>query len=122
MESPALGLRVTLVRTATEPFRARYNLSLRVERSDGCVASSDLFPDTGMASRRNVYLTASGALVVMGAFDARVLPKGACTIRLVEFRHLEKEQTFLGAFDSDGRHQWRYIPSELRPEKSFDIR
>ena len=122
MESPSLGLRVTVVRTATEPFRARYNLRLRVERRDGCVASSDLFPDTGMASRRNVYLTRSGALSVIGQFDARVLSKETCTIHLVEFQHLEKEQTFLGAFDTDGRRQWRFIPPELRPEQSFDKR
>ena len=122
MESPALGLRVTVVRTATEPFRARYNLRLRVEWRDGCVASSDLFPDTGMASRRNVYLTRSGALSVIGQFDARVLSKETCTIHLVEFQHLEKDQTFLGAFDIDEGRQWRFIPSELRPEQSFEKR
>jgi hypothetical protein len=93
-----------------------------IERGDGCVVSSELFPDTGMAGRRNIYLTRSGALSVVGQFDARVLPMETCTIQLVEFQHLEKEQTFLGAFDTDERRRWRFIPSDLRPEQSFDKR
>ncbi len=120
MESPSLGFRVTVLRTATEPFRARYNLRLRVERSDGCVASSDLFPDTGMAGRRNVYLTRSGALSIIGQFDARVLAKDRCHIELVEFQNLEKEQTFLGTFDVDEERRWRFLSSLARPERPFE--
>jgi hypothetical protein len=76
MESPRHGLRVTVTRVATHPFLARYNLSLRIERRDGCIATGELFPDTGQAGRRNLYVTPSGAVIVVGQFDARVFALG----------------------------------------------
>jgi hypothetical protein len=120
MESPRLGLRVTVTRVATHPFLARYNLKVRMERRDGCVAASELFPDTGQAARRNLYLTQSGAVLVVGQFDARVLRKDGCVIHLVEFHQLEQGRTFLGTFDLDEGKRWRFLPPDLRPERPFD--
>lgn len=120
MESARFGLRVTITRVATHPFLARYNLKVRVERRDGCVATSELFPDTGQAARRNLYVAQSGALLVLGQYDARVLPGGRCAIQLVEFHQLEEPQTFLGTFDLDDRKRWQFLPPEARPERSFE--
>lgn len=120
MESPRFGLRVTVTRVATHPFLARYNLKVRIERRDGCVATSELFPDTGQAARRNLYLAPSGAVLVVGQFDARMLRGDRCTIQLVEFHQLEQGQTFLGTFDLDERKQWRFLTPDLRPERPFE--
>jgi hypothetical protein len=120
MESPRFGLHVTVTRVATHPFLARYNLKVHIERGDGCVATSELFPDTGQAGRRNLYLSQSGTILVVGQFDARVLPRDRCTIQLVEFHQLEQGQTFLGTFDLDERKQWRFLPPDVRPERPFE--
>ena len=120
MESTRFGLRVTVTRVATHPFLARYNLKVRVERADGCAATSELFPDTGQAGRRNLYVSQSGAVLVMGQFDARVLQSDRCAIQLVEFHELEQGQTFLGTFDLDERKRWRFLPPDVRPERPFE--
>ncbi|HEX2056688.1 MAG TPA: hypothetical protein VHF07_09350 [Nitrospiraceae bacterium] len=120
MESPRFGLRVAVTRVATHPFLARYNLKVRIERRDGCVAVSDLFPDTGRAGRRNLYRSGSGTVLVVGQFDARVLREDRCMIELVEFRHLEQGGTFLGTFDLDEQKRWRFLPPDVRPEQPFE--
>jgi hypothetical protein len=120
MESPGFGLRVTVTRVATHPFLARYNLKARVERADGCAATSELFPDTGHAGRRNLYISQSGAVLLVGQFDARVLPRDRCAIQLVEFHELEKGQTFLGTFDLDEQKRWRFLPPDVQPERPFE--
>jgi hypothetical protein len=120
MESPRFGLRVTVTRVATHPFLARYDLKVRIERRDGCVAAGELFPDTGQAGRRNLYLSGSGAVLVVGQFDARVLREDRCMIELVEFRHLEQGGTFLGTFDLDEQKRWRFLPPDVRPERPFE--
>lgn len=117
---PASGLRVTIVRVATHPFLARYNLKLWVEGPGRCAASSDLFPDTGGVSRRNLYQGASGAFYLLGQFDVRVVETAGCAIRLVEFRELEKDLTFLGTFDADEQRGWTFLPAPVRPEKPFE--
>lgn len=114
------GLRVTLTRVATHPFLARYNLRLQVERRDGCVASSEIFPDTGQAGRRNVYVTQAGALLVVGQFDARVLRSDRCVIELVEFHQVDRRRIYLGVFDSDRGKGWRFFPPGARPEQAFE--
>jgi len=120
METPGYGLRVMVTRVATHPFLARYNLQMRIERRDGCVATSELFPDTGRAGRRNLYLTESGAVLVVGQFDARVLRRDHCMIQLIEFHQLERTQTFLGTFDLDGRKRWSFLPPDVQSERPFE--
>ncbi len=120
MEAPRFGLRVIITRVATHPFLARYNLTARIERRDGCAAESELFPDTGRAARRNLYLTQSGAVLVMGQYDARLLPRDRCAIELVEFHQLEKNRTFLGTFDINEQKQWQFLSPDARPERPFE--
>ncbi len=119
---PSAGMRLTIIRVATHPFLARYNLRLRAEGPGGCSSSADLFPDTGGVSRRNLYQTTTGTIYVVGQFDARVVDGATCTIRLVEFRHLEEGATFLGAFDVDERKQWTFVPANVRAERPFEKR
>jgi hypothetical protein len=120
MEWPQGGLRVTITRVATHPFLARYNLKARIERRDGCIATSDLFPDTGQAGRRNLYFTHSRALLIIGQYDARLLRPDGCTIQLVEFPLLEKNRIFLGTFDIDEHKQWRFLSPDSRSERPFE--
>ena len=119
---PALQLRLTLVRTATDPFLSRHNVTVSVDGAQGCSASTDLFPDTGYASRRNLYVTARGEVYIVGQFDARIIDPKTCRITLSEFRHLDRSVSFIGSFDEDSEHRWAYIPSAVRPERPFEKR
>jgi len=113
------GLEVTVTRVATHPFLARFNLRLTVRSASGCSATSDLFPDTGGVSRRNVYRASIDRLYVIGQFDVRRFDVQSCRIDLVEFRSLETGLGFVGSFDTDASGHWRYLSSEERPEQPF---
>jgi hypothetical protein len=119
---PAVQLRLTIVRTATDPFLSRYNLALTVEGTEGCSASTELFPDTGYAGRRNVYLATKGMVYVVGQFDARVIESRSCRTTLSEFRHLDREVVFVGSFDEDGERRWTYYSAAERPERPLGSR
>jgi hypothetical protein len=114
---PAAKLRLTIVRVATDPFLSRHNLTLSIQGSGGCSSSVDLFPDTGHASRRNIYLAAGGLVYVIGQFDARVIDAAACRITLSEFRHLHRDVVFVGSFDENADRRWTYYPASGRPEQ-----
>jgi len=121
VEIPSQGTRVTIVRTATDPFLSRHRLTLSIT-GRSCSTSVDLFPDTGYSSRRNVYLTTNGALYIVGQYDARIIEAQSCRITLSEFRHLERDVLFVGSFDEDGDHHWSYVSSSQRPEQPFEKR
>ena len=122
IEIPGTGLRVTVVRVATDPFLSRHNLAMTIDRTSGCTQTVDLFPDTGHTSRRNVYVTAKALIYVVGQFDARVIDARQCTITLSEFRHLDREVIFVGSFDEDGEGHWGFVPASERPERPFEKR
>lgn len=121
-EIPGTGLRVTLVRVATDPFLSRHNMAMTIERAGGCAQTVDLFPDTGHTSRRNVYVTAKALIYVVGQFDARVIDARQCTVMLSEFRHLDREVIFVGSFDEDAEEHWGFAPASERPERPFEKR
>ena len=114
------GYHVTVTRVATHPFLARYNLKLTVNTTAGCSAASELFPDTGGVSRRNLYLTSSGRLFVVGQFDVRRFDEETCRIELIEFRSLEAGMSFQGSFDVDSSGTWTFFPVGMRAERLFD--
>lgn len=122
VQIPGTGLRLTIVRVATDPFLSRHNLALTVERAPDCRTEVDLFPDTGYTSRRNIYVTRNGLVYVVGQFDARVIDGQACTITLSEFRHLDREVIFLGSFDEGAGERWTYLPASEQPERPFEKR
>jgi hypothetical protein len=112
-------LQVTVTRVATHPFLARFNLKLTVNTPGGCSAISELFPDTGGVSRRNVYRGPVQRLYVVGQFDVRRFDLQTCRIELMEFRSLEGGLLFVGSFDIDGRGRWRFFAADERPEQPF---
>jgi hypothetical protein len=116
MEVASAKIRLTIVRTATDPFLPRHSLTLRVEGPD-CFSSTELFPDTGYASRRNIYLTAKGIVYVVGQFDARVIDTQSCRTTLSEFRHLDRDVVFVGSFDEDRDRRWSYFSAFERSEQ-----
>ncbi len=120
VDLPASGFRLSVTRLATHPFLARYRLTLEIEGPHGCRGSTELFPDTGHAGRRNLYLQGSGVITVLGQYDARVIDPDHCTLRLVEFHSLIGQAAFLGAFDIDAQKRWRYFPASERPERQFE--
>lgn len=121
-EIPGTGLRLTIVRVATDPFLSRHNLAMTIERAGGCVQTVDLFPDTGHTSRRNVYVTTKAQIYVVGQFDARVIDVRQCSITLAEFRHLDREVIFVGSFDEDAEEHWGFVSAAERPERPFEKR
>jgi hypothetical protein len=122
VDIPSAQVRLTIVRMATDPFLPRHTLKLMVEGRGGCSSSTELFPDTGYASRRNVYLAAQGMLYVVGQFDARVIDSRSCQTTLSEFRHLDREVVFVGSFDEDGERHWTYFSAGERPERPLGSR
>ena len=111
-------MEITVTRVATHPFLARFNLKLTVKVA-GCSVSSDLFPDTGGVSRRNIYRDSADRLYVIGQFDVRRFDAGSCLIQLVEFRSVDTGLQYLGMFDSDDTGRWSFLPPEKGSERPF---
>jgi hypothetical protein len=122
LELTSFQFRLAIVRTATDPFLQRFNLTMNVQGRGGCQSSTDLFPDTGYAGRRNVYLAAKGRVYVVGQYDARVIDTQNCQASLAEFRHLDRDVIFLGSFDHDQQKHWKYVSALERPELPFEKR
>jgi len=122
VEFSADQVRLTITRTATNPFLSRHDLRLKFVRSGGCSIEVDLFPNTGYASRRNLYQAGVGILYVVGQYDARVIDVPHCTVTLSEFRTLDRFVTFLGSFDEDEQKRWIYFPASQRSELPFEKR
>jgi hypothetical protein len=120
VDLPSVQVHVTITRVATHPFLSRYKLQLTVKGPKGCTAEATLFPDTGYVSRRNLYVTSGGLLYVVGQFDARVVDGAKCTVTLAEFRHLERDVTFLGTFDEQEEGRWTFVPAAQRRELPFE--
>ena len=122
VEFSADQIRLTIIRLATNPFLSRHDLHLALVGPGECSIEEELFPNTGYASRRNLYVTRTGLLYVVGQFDARVIDAQHCTITLAEFRTLDRSVTFLGSFDENEEKRWTYFPASQRPELSFEKR
>ncbi|MBS0152461.1 MAG: hypothetical protein JSR31_16115 [Nitrospira sp.] len=121
-ELTTFQLRLAIVRTATDPFLQRFTLTMNVQGRGGCRSSTELFPDTGYAGRRNVYMAAKGRVYVVGQYDARVVDTQNCQTSLSEFRHLDRDVIFLGSFDQDQGKHWTYVSALQRPELPFEKR
>lgn len=122
LELDAFQLRLGIVRTATDPFLQRFTLTMNIQGPGGCRSSTELFPDTGYAGRRNVYMAAKGRVYVVGQYDARVIDTQNCQTSLAEFRHLDRDVIFLGSFDQNQGKQWTYVSALQRPELPFEKR
>ena len=122
MEIPSAKLRLTIVRMATDPFLSRHVLTLKVEGEGSCASSTELFPNTGHVSRRNVFLASKGMIYVVGQFDARIINPGDCQTTLSEFQHLDRDVVFIGSFDEDRERRWIYYSAADRPELPFEKR
>ncbi len=115
-------VRLTITRTATNPFLSRHDLHLVFRGPGSCSLEVELFPNTGYASRRNLYQAGAGVLYVVGQFDARVIDVPHCTITLAEFRTLDRFVTFIGSFDENEQKVWTYFPASQRSELPFEKR
>lgn len=122
VEFSADQVRLTITRTATNPFLSRHDLHLSFKGPGGCSSEVELFPNTGYVSRRNLYQATPGILYVVGQFDARVIDVPHCTVTLAEFRTLDRYVTFLGSFDENEQKVWTYFPASQRSELPFEKR
>jgi hypothetical protein len=110
---------VTITRVATHPFLARFNLKLTVKSAVDCTVTSELFPDTGGVSRRNLYRGSADRVYVIGHFDVRRFDPHTCRIELMEFRTVETNLLYAGSFDTDASGHWSFFPPEMRSERPF---
>ena len=94
LELTSFQVRVAIVRTATDPFLQRFTLTMNVQGRGECRSSTELFPDTGYAGRRNVYLAPRDRVYVVGQYDARIIDLQNCQTSLSEFRHLDRHHPF----------------------------
>jgi len=122
MEISSAQLRLTIVRTATDPFLPRFNLTLNVNGSGRCSSTTELFPDTGHVGRRNIYYAPRHMIYVIGQYDARVIDSQSCHASLAEFRHLERDVIFIGSFDQNDDRRWTYFSAAQRSELPFEKR
>ena len=122
MEIPWAQLRLSIVRLATDPFLQRFNLTMTVTGPGGCASTTELFPDTGYAGRRNIYQAAKGRVYVVGQYDARIIDPQTCRTSLSEFRALDRDVVFLGSFDQNEERSWTYFSAIQRPELPFEKR
>ena len=122
VEFSADQVRLTITRTATNPFLSRHDLHLSFKGPGGCSSEVELFPNTGYVSRRNLYQAGAGLLYVVGQFDARIIDVPHCTVTLAEFRTLDRYVTFLGSFDENEQKVWTYFPASQRSELPFEKR
>ena len=53
-------IRLTITRVATHPFLSRHDLRLTFRGPGPCSGETELFPNTGHVSRRNLYQTRAG--------------------------------------------------------------
>ncbi len=95
---------------------------MNIKGMGGCSSSTELFPDTGYAGRRNIYQAAKGMVYVVGQFDARVIDSKNCRTTLSEFRHLDGHVIFVGSFDQDEQKHWKYFSAAHRRELPFEKR
>jgi hypothetical protein len=121
-EIASAQLRLTIVRMATDPFLQRFNLTMSVKSMSGCSSTTELFPDTGYAGRRNIYQAAKGKVYVVGQYDARVIDSLNCRTNLSEFRDLDRDVVFIGSFEQDEVKHWRYFSAAQRAELPFEKR
>ncbi|MBH0196707.1 MAG: hypothetical protein HP494_14215 [Nitrospira sp.] len=122
MEIPSAKLRLTIVRMATDPFLSRHVLTLKVQGEGRCESSTELFPNTGHVSRRNIFLASKGMIYIVGQFDARIINPVDCQTKLSEFQHLDRDVVFIGSFDEDKEHGWTYYSAAQRRELPFEKR
>lgn len=115
-------LQLMIVRMATDPFLQRFSLILNVKRTNGCSASTELFPDTSYAGRCDIYQASKGSVYVVGQYDARVIDPLSCRTSLSEFRPLDRESTFIGSLDQDENNRWTYVSASQRLELPFQKR
>jgi len=62
----------------------------------------------------------SGAITVLGQYDARVVDPHSCAIRLVEFQSLVGQATYLGTFDIDTQKRWQFLSPSVKSERPFE--
>lgn len=105
---------------ATDPFLQGF--CRNVNWTNGCSASTELFPDSGYAERCNIYQASKGCVYVVGQYDARVIDPLSCRTSLSEFRPLDREGTFIGSFDQDENNRWTYVSASQRLELPFQKR
>jgi len=110
VEFSADQVRLTITRTATNPFLSRHDLRLTLVGPGGCSIEVALFPIRGMRADGISIKRERVCLYVVGQFDARVIDPLHCTITLAEFRTLDRYVTFIGSFDENEQERWTYFP------------
>jgi hypothetical protein len=117
-EIPSHELTLTVTLTGTHAFLAEYDRKLVVRGSQGCHREVSLFPDTGGYELLHVYIGPGHQLFLRGYFDAYRF-YGYCGVEEIELSTLPENLEYIGAFDSDEKGVWGFVPRTSRPFKPF---
>jgi len=123
---PNSSLSISVALHQSHPFLAEYNRRLVVSDKSGGVVEAELFPDTGGYATVNMYVLPSGQFLVRTQGNHRYLLNSdvpsisAHLVTSPSARARPSDAEFLGAFDFDSSHQWRFISSTEQPERDID--
>ncbi len=121
-DSP-ITLRVVL--SPSHPYLAEYDRWLILEQDSHVQSKTELFPDTGGYALVNVYRVDSEVLLLTeGDHDYHVDLRSSRLTTTPKVRGKSGSQVrgeFLGAFDFDTYHIWRFVPASVRPEQTIGL-
>lgn len=120
--SPTSDLQIAVSMSQMHPYLAEYERELRVRRG-GNESKLPLFGDSGGYALVNVYRNeASGFILRTMGNDEYAIDEASGEIRERRYQYRchdegPKGAHFVGAFDFDESHEWKFIPAHERQER-----
>jgi hypothetical protein len=112
---------VVVARTPAHAFLAEYDRRALVELHGTSPGHQQLFPDTGGYSRTNLYRLEARKALLRDADASYTIDLSTGRISKDAIRQ-EANGRFLGSFDADDSHIWRFIPASERGELPTEFR
>lgn len=115
---PGTTAQVAIQLRPTHPYLSEYNRTVVLRNQNHNEIAQDLFPDTGGYARSQLYLLGDGEFILRGYYDVAKISvaENRISTEEISFPH---DATYLGAFDHDASHNWRFLPAAERPEQTL---
>jgi len=112
---------VFVARDSVHAFLAEYERRALVELDGISSGHQQLFPDTGGDSRTNLYQLDARKVLLRDADASYTIDLSSGRITKDAIRQ-KANGRFLGSFDTDDSHTWRFIPASERRELPTEFR
>jgi len=115
---PNYKAEIILQRRTAHLFLGEYERTLVLRLNGKSILRHEAAFDTGGYSRMNIYRISPTEYFLSGAFssDSYILNIERQEINSTEFEAKPAQAKFVGAFDKDNDHYWRFIPANEREE------